>query len=144
MGAKAEFKIRNSFASQTFMKSIRAELLTVKDGYVEVGLPFNAGLLQHTTFIHGSVIAGIADTACGYACISLAQVNEEMVTLEYKINFLKPAKGTYFKASARVLKNGARIKVAYCEVTNERTEIVALVTASIMVVNLNIDKPDIG
>jgi uncharacterized protein (TIGR00369 family) len=106
--------------------------------YIEIVLPFNMDYLQHTQFIHGSVIAGIADTACGYACISLAKANEEMLTLEYKINFLKPARGNYFTAKAKVLKNGARVKVSICEVTNEKSEIVALMTASIMVLEIKV------
>lgn len=133
MNAQIESKIRNSFNSQTFMRSIKAALLVVKEGYIEIGLPFNKDYMQHTQFIHGSVVAGIADTACGYACISLAQEHEEMLTLEYKINFLKPARGSYLTAKAKVFKNGERIKVSICEVTNEKAQIIALMTASVMV-----------
>ena len=132
MSAKAEFKIRNSFASQTFMQSIKAKLLVVREGYIEIELPFNKDYLQHTQFIHGSVIAGIADTACGYACITLAQENEEMLTLEYKINFLKPANGSYFTAKAKVIRNGKRVKVAQCEVVNDKQLVVAYMIATII------------
>lgn len=120
------------------MQSLRAKLTVIKEGYIEIVLPFNRDYLQHTQLIHGSVIAGIADTACGYACISLAKENEQMLTLEYKINFLKPARGDYFTAKAKVLKNGARIKVSICEVTNEKADIIALMTASVMVMETKV------
>lgn len=125
-------KVRASFEAQTFMRLIRAELSVHRDGYVEIRFPFNRLFLQRNGFVHGAVLAGIADTACGYACISRAGVSEDMLTLEYKINFLKPAVGEYLIARARVIKDGRRVKVATCEVANEKGLEIAIMTASLI------------
>lgn len=125
-------KIRKSFEAQTFMSLIRAELIALNEGYVEIRFPFNKNFLQQNGFIHGAALAGIADNACGYACISLASPEEDMLTLEYKINFLKPAIGEYFIAKAKVIKNGKRVKIATCEVVNEKGVDIAFMTASLI------------
>lgn len=132
MAAEIESKIRKSFSQQTYMQLLRAELLTVQPGFVEVGFPFNKNFLQQKGFMHGASIAGIADNACGYACISLASLEEDMLTLEYKIDFLRPALGEYFKASARVIKNGTRVKVSTCIVTNNENKEIAFMTATLI------------
>lgn len=125
-------KIRKSFEDQTFMNLIRADLIQLSEGYVEIRFPFNKNFLQQKGFIHGAALAGIADNACGYACISLASAEEDMLTLEYKINFLKPAVGEYFIAKAKVIKNGKRVKIATCEVVNDKGDSIAFMIASLI------------
>jgi uncharacterized protein (TIGR00369 family) len=132
MDESIEAKIRKGFESQSFMSLIRAELITVNAGYVEIRFPFNKNLLQQNGFVHGAALAGIADNACGYACISLAGADENMLTLEYKINFLRPALGEYFIAKAKVIKNGARVKIVTCEVLNNEGKEIAFMTASLI------------
>lgn len=126
-------KIERSFKAQSFMNLIRAELRCVEAGYVEIMCGFNKSFLQQNGFLHGAALAGIADTACGYACISLAEFEKDMLTVEYKINFLRPAIGEYFIAKANVIKDGTTFKIATCSVSNDQGREIAFMTASVMV-----------
>jgi uncharacterized protein (TIGR00369 family) len=132
MDERIETKIRKSFEGQSFMSLIKAELILVSTSYVEIRFPFNKNFLQQNGFVHGAALAGIADNACGYSCISLAGADENMLTLEYKINFLRPALGEYFIAKAKVIQSGTRIKIATCEVLNSEGKEIAFMTASLI------------
>lgn len=127
-----ENKVRQSFASQSFMTLLNAKLLVVNKGYIEINLPYSDKQLQQNGFTHGAAIAAIADTACGYAAISLADLEIDMLTVEYKINFLRPAIGYYFTAIAKIIKDGKRIKVATCEVINDKGDFIAVMNATII------------
>src|ERR1700704_5491513 len=85
-------RCRESFARQKAMALIGARLTVVEPGYVEIGLPFRDDLTQQKGFIHGGILGMIADTACGYAAFSLMPAGCSLVTVEYKINILAPAR----------------------------------------------------
>ncbi|HSE42842.1 MAG TPA: PaaI family thioesterase, partial [Acidobacteriota bacterium] len=86
-----EKRIGDSFAKQDFMKTLGAELATVRSGFVEIRLPIRSGLLQQDGFVHAGVISSIADSAAGYAAMSLLDEGREVLTAEFKINLLAPA-----------------------------------------------------
>jgi len=86
-------RIRESFGRQKAMALIGAALGAVEPGYVEVALPFREDLTQQKGFIHGGILGMIADTACGYSAFSLMPADCSLVTVEYKINILTPARG---------------------------------------------------
>ncbi len=128
-----EAEIRGSFASQTFMQSIGAKLSSVSAGSVEILLPFREDLLQHHGYLHGAVIAAVVDTACGYSAQSLMPPDSTVLTVEYKINFLRPAKGDRIIARGRVLRPGRNLTVCYGEaltVANGSEDTVATLTAT--------------
>ncbi len=130
-----EEEIRRSFASQTFMMSIGAQLLNVSPGAVEIELPLRADLLQHHGYLHGAVIAAITDTACGYSALSLMEAGSTVLTVEYKVNFLAPAVGERIVARGRVLKAGRKLTVCSGEAVSEsdgRTKIVAALLATMV------------
>ena len=110
-----ESDIRESFASQSFMRSIGAELSSVSAGSVEVSLPIRGDLLQHHGYLHGAVIAAVVDTACGYSALSLMPPESSVLTVEYKVNFMSPANGDRVIARGRVLRPGRRLTVCYGE-----------------------------
>jgi uncharacterized protein (TIGR00369 family) len=109
-------EVRSSFARQTAMDLIGARLGRVEPGMVEISLPYRADLTQQNGYLHGGIVATIADTACGYAAYSLMPPNSEVLAVEFKINLLRPAKGTEFLARAEVLKSGRTLTVARAEV----------------------------
>ena len=86
-------RIRESFSRQKAMALIGARLARVEAGEVEVALPFRDDLTQQKGFVHGGIIGMIADTACGYAAFSLMPAGGSLVTVEYKMNILKPGRG---------------------------------------------------
>jgi uncharacterized protein (TIGR00369 family) len=113
-----ERAVRESFARQTFLASIGAVLSRVALGEVDVALPFRADLLQQGGALHGGVLATIADTACGYAALTLMPAGSEVLSVEFKINLLAPARGDV-TARARVLRPGRTLTVCRADVESE-------------------------
>ena len=107
--------IRTSFGKQTFMSAIGADLSLVSPGEVEIVLPFRDDLLQQHGYLHGAVIAAVADSACGYAARSLMPPGTTVMTVEYKVNFLAPAAGDELVARGSVLRSGRRLSVCFGE-----------------------------
>jgi len=107
-------RVKEGFKAQSFMQHLGAQLTDVREGYVQIEVPYDDRLLQQHGFYHGGVVATLADNACGFAGNTLMSDNEQPLSIEFKINYLNPAKGEKLVAKAKVLKNGRRIKV--CEV----------------------------
>ena len=106
-------RVRGGFQRQRIMNLIGAVLTRVAPGAVEIELPFRDDLTQQHGYVHGGIVAAIADSACGYASLSLAPVGTEVLTLEYKINFLAPASGAKLVARGHVVRAGRTVSV--CE-----------------------------
>ncbi len=88
-----EERIRGSFERQRLMTDLGARLAAVRVGEVDVELPFAERLTQQHGFIHGGLVATITDTACVYAALTVMPLDAAVLTVEYKINFLAPARG---------------------------------------------------
>lgn len=104
-------RVRASFAQQAIMKTIGARMTRVSPGEVVIELTFREDLTQQHGFVHAGVITAIVDSACGYAALSLMPPNSGVLTVEYKANFLSPAKGSTFIATGRVVKPGRTLTV---------------------------------
>ncbi len=111
-----EARVRHSFGLQKAMTTLGASVATVEAGRVIIHLPFNDKLTQQHGFIHGGIISTVLDSACGYAAFSLMPKNAAVLTIEYKINLLSPAKGDWFEAIGVVKKPGRNVTVADGEV----------------------------
>jgi len=135
---QAEQRVRESFARQQAMTTIGAAIAQVRAGEVEIKLPFDEKLTQQHGFIHAGIIATIADSACGYAALSLMTVEAAVLTTEFKMNLLSPARGDYLLAHGRVVRPGRKLVVCLAEVfahDGDSRKQVALMTASMMVVD---------
>ena len=133
--AEKESEVRESFARQGLMRAIGAELVTVGPGRCIVEVPYSEKVGQQQGFFHGGVIGAVADTAGGYAALSLLPVGSEVVTLEYKINFLRPAVGVRLFAEGSVLRAGRSVTVTRVDVYVEAqgtTSLCAALQQSIM------------
>lgn len=109
-------EIKQSFAKQTIMTLIGASLSRVDPGIVEITLPYRADLAQQHGYLHAGIVATIADSACGYAAYSLMPAGSEVLSVEFKVNLLRPAKGETFLASAEVVKSGKTLTVVRADV----------------------------
>lgn len=109
-------EIKQSFARQTIMGLIGAEITRVEPGIVEITLPYRADLAQQHGFLHAGIVTTIADSACGYAAYSLMPPNTEVLSVEFKVNLLRPGKGELFLASAEVVKSGRTLTVVRADV----------------------------
>jgi uncharacterized protein (TIGR00369 family) len=121
-----EDDVRASFARQTFMRTLGAALTRVAPGEVEITLPFREDLLQQSGFMHAGTIASIADTACGYAALSTMPAGAEVLSVEFKMNLLAPARGDAFVARARVVRSGRTLTVCSADVVAGETVIAAM------------------
>src|SRR5512134_2146889 len=106
-----ESRIRSSFEKQGVMKTIGGNLVKVIPGEVQIDFSFHESLTQQHGYIHAGVITAVVDSACGYAAYTLMPADSEVLTIEYKVNFMSPAKGDRFKGIGRVLKPGRNITV---------------------------------
>src|SRR5438034_10567394 len=111
-------RCRESFARQKAMALIGAQLTVVEPGYVEIELPFRDDLTQQKGYLHGGILGMIADSACGYAAFSLMAADCSLVTVEYKINILAPARCSVW-ALGEVIKPGRTLSIARAEVFAE-------------------------
>jgi uncharacterized protein (TIGR00369 family) len=121
-------EITASFARQTIMSLIGAELTRVEAGIVEITLPYRADLAQQHGYLHAGIVTTIADSACGYAAYSLMPPKSEVLSVEFKVNMLRPAKGETFTALAEVIKAGKTLTVVRADVfgiAEARRELVA-------------------
>lgn len=130
-------RIAASFDAQGLMATIGARLALVEDGEVHVALPFSAHLSQQHGYVHAGAITSIVDSACGYAALTKAPPECEVVTAEFKINLLRPAIGDHFLAIGRVQSAGKLLTVCTGEVrafsgAGATHKVVALMQATIV------------
>ena len=131
-------RIRASFNRQSAMHLIRATLPVVEHGRTEIHLPHWDGIEQQHGFIHGGVVGMIADTAAGYAAMSVAPADASVLSVEYKMNMLAPASGDKLIARGEVIKSGHSLIVTRAEVfavTDGAEKMCALMQQTIMVMH---------
>ena len=109
-------RVRESFEAQAFMRLIGARLERVEPGAVDIALDFREDLTLEHGVLPAAVVAGIADSACGYAAYTLMPAGSDVLSVEFKTNLLRPAKGSRFLAEARVVKDGRTITVSRADV----------------------------
>jgi len=138
---KIAARVQASFARQQFMATLGASLDAVRDGEVEIVLPFSAALTQQHGFIHAGAVTTIVDTACGFAALTRMPDDAAVLTTEFKVNLMSPAKGERLRAKGRVVRAGKTLMVCLGEVfaedggkDNMKSKQVALMTATMMVV----------
>lgn len=130
-----EAVLRESFARQTIMATIGATLDSVEKGRALIGLPYSRHICQQHGFLHAGVVTTIVDSACGYAAFSMMPPGSAVLTVEFKVNLMSPAKGERFVAEGRVVKAGRTLTVTQGEVTafdGEKRTTVAIITATMM------------
>ena len=117
------------------MATLGARLASVEDGEVHIALPFSEQLRQQHGYVHAGAITSIVDSACGYAALTRAPPKYEVVTAEFKINFLRPAIGERFLAIGRVQSTGRLLTVCTGEVrafSGTAYKVVAIIQATIV------------
>ena len=127
--------IRASFARQGMMRVLGARMGEVAPGRVRIELPYGEMVGQQQGLFHGGAIGAIGDIAGGYAALSLMPAGSEVVTVEYKINFIRPAKGALLRAEGQVLRAGRSVTVARIDVLvidGDKVTAVALLQATFM------------
>jgi len=93
-----------------------AHLRRIAPGEVEIELAFREDLTQHHGYIAAAILTAIVDIACGYAAMTLMPAGMSVLTVEYKVNFLAPARAERFLAIGRVTRPGRTLTVCSGEV----------------------------
>lgn len=130
-------KVAESFNSQAVMKTINASLSRIEPGKVTIELKYSPEITQQHGFVHAGIVSTVVDSACGYAALTLMPEGAGVLTIEFKVNLLAPAKGDVFKATGIVRKPGKTIIVTEGELTTYKgTEenVVATMVATMMCV----------
>ncbi|MFS8085465.1 MAG: PaaI family thioesterase [Acidobacteriota bacterium] len=131
--------VARSFARQPIMSLIGARLSLVEAGVVEISLPCRADLAQQHGYLHAGIVTTIADSACGYAAFTLMPAGSNVLSVEFKVNLLRPALGVEFAARAEVIKAGRTLTVVRADVfgVNEKAErtLVATMQGTMICIN---------
>lgn len=136
-------RIHASFDRQHAMALIRASLSAVEPGRVEIRLPHWSGVEQQHGFVHGGVVGMIADSAAGYAAMSVVPASASVLTVEYKMNLVAPADGEHLIARGKVVRPGRTLIVTQAEVFavgEGRETLCALMQQTIMVMHGKAEK----
>lgn len=132
-----ERRVRDSFARQGVMGTLGARLQRVQPGEVEITLDWAPGLTQQHGFLHAGVVSTALDSACGYAGFTLMAPDAAVLTIEFKVNLLAPARGQHFRMVGRVVKPGRTITVTEGQafaIDDGRETLVATMGATLMAI----------
>ena len=137
-----ELRVRRSFDRQTAMTMMGATLSRVAPGEVEIELPFRSDLTQQHGFLHAGITTSVMDTACGYAALTLMDPGVAVLSVEFKVNLLAPARGERFRGVGKVVRAGRTLSVVSGEFQAEPGgDVVAIMTATMMTVR---DRPELS
>ena len=109
-------RVQASFDRQAFMRTVGARLVSIEPGQVVIEWPFSSHLTQQHGFLHAGVVVAVADSACGYAALSLMRPGVAVLSVEFKVNLMKPAAGEHFRAVGKVIRAGRTLSVCGAEV----------------------------
>jgi uncharacterized protein (TIGR00369 family) len=130
-----EQRIRTSFARQGLINTINGRIAFISPGELHIEAPFDERFTQQDGFLHAGIVTTLMDSACGYAAYTLMPADSRVLSVEFKVNFLNPARGERFRAEGRVAKSGRTISV--CEgklfaLQNGQGKLVAMMQATMI------------
>jgi uncharacterized protein (TIGR00369 family) len=133
-------RVRDSFARQAVMRTLHATLESVEAGRVVIAMVHRPELTQQHGFLHAGIVSTGLDSACGYAAFSLMPADAAVLTVEFKVNLLAPARGPLLRFEGQVTKAGRTISVvdgrAWQRTPEDPQEsLVATMTATVMTVH---------
>ena len=108
-----EQRVRTSFARQGLINTLNGKIAHISPGELHIVAPFDERFTQQDGFLHAGIVTTLMDSACGYAAYTLMPADSRVLSVEFKVNFLNPARGERFRAEGRVAKSGKTISV--CE-----------------------------
>src|SRR5690606_17474396 len=111
-----EQDVRDSFNRQNAMQLIKATMPVLRHGAAEVHLPHWSGIEQQHGFAHGGVVGMIADSAAGYAAMTVVPAGASVLSVEYKLNFMAPGVGEMLIARGEVVRQGKTLIVTRAEI----------------------------
>lgn len=117
------------------MRHLGAKIDVIEPGHISIIMPYSDDLTQQHDYYHAGSLTSIVDSACGYAAFTLMPLNTEVLTIEFKVNFVSPAIGDRVIAHGRVVKPGSIITVCQGEVVaiqDGREKVCAIMQATML------------
>jgi len=136
-------RVRASFDRQNAMALIQATMPLIEHGRTEIHLPHWPGVEQQHGFVHGGVVGMIADSAAGYAAMTVVPASASVLTVEFKMNLMSPADGEQLIARGKVVRSGRTLIITQAEVfalKDGRETLCALMQQTIMVMHGKTEK----
>lgn len=130
-----ETRVRESFARQGLMAHLAAELTEVGPGLVKIRLPYRQEMTQQHGYFHAGATSAIADSAGGYAGYTLFPEGSSVLTIEFKVNLVAPARGDFLEAVGKAVRSGRTLTVCQLEVfaiTGDQRTLVAIGQQTLM------------
>lgn len=132
---ETEARIRKSLAAQGLMQTFGVEMTLIEEGRVIMECPFSERLSQQNGYFHAGVLTSVVDSACGYAAYTLMPEDSDVLSVEFKINFMRPAKTDKIIAEGKVIQAGKNLVVCDGWVRDAGGEkILAKMLATMMVI----------
>ncbi|MFG3243376.1 PaaI family thioesterase [Streptomyces sp. NPDC086993] len=138
---EAQKRIRESFDRQGLMTHLGARITHIGSGRVHIELPARPEVTQQHGYVHAGATSAIADSAGGYAALTLFPEESDVLTVEYKINLLAPAAGDHLEAIGIVLKPGRTLTVCQLEVYGVRGDGERKLVANGQQTLIRVDRP---
>jgi uncharacterized protein (TIGR00369 family) len=113
--------VRQIFESARFVQSLGIELVSFETGWCETRVQATPVMEQQHGFVHAGVVMTLADHTCGGAAATTAPAGHDVITVENKVSFLRPASGPALFCRAQVLRSGKSLVFVEAEVTVERS-----------------------
>ncbi len=128
-------RIHENFNKQAFMKTLGAKIVSIEEGKVVLACSKDDSLTQQNGFFHAGVLTSVVDSACGYAALSVMPEDADVLSVEFKVNLLRPATTDKIIATGMVLKSGRTLVVCEGIVTDEaETTVFAKMIGTMIVV----------
>lgn len=130
--------MRADFIRQGAMASLGITIAEIAAGRVTLDMPFNPAFTQHHGFMHAGAITTAMDSACGFAAFTLMVPDAEVLTVEFKANFMAPARGAHFRIEGEVVKSGRTLTFTQGRAIardGDSETVVATLTATMMAVS---------
>lgn len=147
MAASIEDRVRDSFNRQGLMHHLGAEIHEVRPGFVRIRLPYGESLTQQHGYFHAGATSAIADSAGGYAGLTLFPEGSSVLTVEFKVNLVAPARGDWLDAEGKVIRSGRTLTICQLEVygvSGGERSLVALGQQTLMAIEARDERPKAG
>jgi uncharacterized protein (TIGR00369 family) len=129
-------RVADDFARQKVMRTMGITLESIEPGEVQLQMPFRDDLTQQNGYLHAGVLSTALDSACGFSAYTLMSPEASVLTIENKINLLRPAHNGPFRIVARVIKPGRSVIVSDGKLFDAVGKLVATMSATNMAVPL--------
>ncbi len=126
-------RVIDGFGSQRMMKTLGISLDSVDPGRVVLKFGFHEDLTQQDGVLHAGAVSTALDSACGFSAYTLIPEDASILTIENKLNLLRPGTEGPFRVLGEVIKAGRSVIVSEGQVLDDRGKLIATMSASNLV-----------